>query len=163
MSTTLGPTLAGFNTFVRDVMKIDPTFLPVDDPLIGYAYASSQAIVNPSLGGVIPGQWTMPPPVAQWSPFALATYNLAGSNIIHFAQDQPGRTYFRDLRTQYRIDSFTPGIVSSTSDGGTSTSLLNPDFMKGLTLANLQQLKDPWGRQYLMFAQSYGPTIWGIS
>ena len=34
---------------------------------------------------------------------------------------------------------------------------------KNFTLANLQALKDPYGRQYLALAQSYGPETWGMS
>jgi hypothetical protein len=40
--------------------------------------------------------------------------------------------------------------------------MATPDFVKTLTLANLQQLKTPWGRQYLAYAQSAGP-LWGLS
>ncbi len=34
---------------------------------------------------------------------------------------------------------------------------------KNFTLANLQNLKTPWGRTYLGFAQAYGPSIIGLS
>ena len=34
--------------------------------------------------------------------------------------------------------------------------------MKDFTLANLQNLKTPYGRQYLAWAQAYGP-LWGLS
>ena len=40
---------------------------------------------------------------------------------------------------------------------------MNVESMKGLTLANLQNLKTPWGRMYLSIAQLAGPTIWGLS
>ena len=52
--------------------------------------------------------------------------------------------------------------MASASDEGTSTALLNPEFMKTLTLQNLQALKDPYGRTYLQFAQSFGP-VWGLT
>jgi hypothetical protein len=40
--------------------------------------------------------------------------------------------------------------------------LLNPEAMKTFTLANLQNLKTPWGREYLAIAQRAG-TTWGLT
>ena len=132
-------------------MQIPASALPLTSPIIGYAFTVATTLVNTALtvvGGNI---------------YALAVYNLAASNLLNFAQDQAGQTYFKDLRTNLKIGSFSAGVVQSASDNGSSESLLTPDFMKNLTLANLQQLKDPYGRQYLMFAQSFGPNVWGIS
>ena len=67
------------------------------------------------------------------------------------------------MRTKLGIAKFSPGVVSSQADAGTSTALLNPEFMKTLTMQNLQNLRDPWGRQYIAFAQSYGPTVFDLS
>ena len=157
MSGTSGPTLAGFNIFVYNVMLIDPLVLPTTSAVIGYAYNVALGVVNQALMGA------GCPPGSQWSIYAMAVYNLGGSNLINYAQDQPGYTYFNDQRTNFGITKFQPGVVAGTSDAGTAVSLLNPEFMRNLTLANLQQLKDPWGRAYLQFAQDYGPSIWGIS
>lgn len=167
-----GPTLAGFNVFVRQVMQIDPLYLPTDSPLITYAYQSALMVVNPALAGA--GRWPSPwfpgmpmvdPSVLaidQWSVYAMAVYNLGGSNVVNYAQDQPGRVFFKEMRANLGLSKFTPGVVAGTSDQGTAVSYLNPEFMKEMTLANLQQIKDPWGRAYLMIAQDYG-GIWGIS
>lgn len=155
VSGTLAPTFAGFNTFVYNVMRIDPLALPPSDPILRYAYDISINIVNYQLAGV-PGAG------GTWSVYALAVYNLAASNLVNYAQDLPGRTFFEDMRDRLGITKFTAGVVSSTSDSGTSVSFVTPDFMRELTLANLQQLKDPWGRTYLLFAQDMGPP-WGIS
>jgi hypothetical protein len=156
VQTTTGPTRWGFNTFIYDVMQIDPLYLPHHSPIIGYAYTVALGMTDTLLRGAgrMPG--------SEWSIYALAVYNLGGSNIINFAQDQPGRTYFADKRKEFGITKFQMGVVSGASDEGTATSLLNPEFMKTLTLQNLQALKDPWGRQYLMFAQATGP-LWGIT
>jgi len=154
MSFAQSPTFAGFNDFVYSVMMIPELALPSGSPVINIAFQSANLAVNQML---VFGNNT------DFSPITLATYNLGGSNLINYAQDQPGRTYFKDLRESLGINKFAPGVVSSTGDSGTSTSLLNPEFMKTLTLANLQQIKDPWGRAYLMIAQDYGPTIWGLS
>ena len=160
MSGCAPPTLAGFQGFLYGVMKIDPLYLPSTEPVIGYAYQVALGIVNPALQSV-------PIPSPSGGPgttvYALAVYNLAGSNVVQFAQDQTGRNYFLKLRADLGIDKFAPGVVASTSDQSTASALLNPEFMKTLTLQNLQNLRDPWGRQYLAFAMSAGPTIWGLS
>jgi hypothetical protein len=156
MSSTLGPTLAGFTTFVYNVMQIDPLNLPTDSAIIEYAFDNAMTIVNQALC-VVCG-----PPNGQWSYYAIAVYNLGGSNIINFAQDQTGRTYFADLRALYGIGKFPAGVVAGTSDAGSSTSLLNPEFMKTLTMRDLRTLKDPWGRAYMEAAMDYG-EIWGLT
>lgn len=70
---------------------------------------------------------------------------------------------FTAARRGFKIASFAPGVIGSTSDLSTSAGLLNPDFLRGLTLEDLQLLKTPYGRAYLSLAQKYGPTIWGLS
>lgn len=71
--------------------------------------------------------------------------------------------FFANVRQKLKLNSFVPGVVGSTSDLSTSVGLDNPDFFKHLTLADLQLLKTPYGRQYLSLAQKYGPTIWGLT
>lgn len=153
---TVGPTLAGFNTFVYSVMRIDPLVLPTTEQVIEWSYNGSLMVVNQTLmaAGCAPG--------STWSIYTMAVYNLGGSNLINFAQDQSGRTFFTDMRDKLGISKFQPGIVSSGSDSGSSTSLLNPEFMRTMTMRDLQNLKDPWGRAYLAIAMDYG-TPWGIS
>jgi hypothetical protein len=147
---TMAPTQAGFLDWVRTQMGISTVELPDSSPWIGYAYNVALEITNLYFAQASPTLYT------------LAVYNLGGDNLINYAPDQPGSTFFADLRASFTINSFTPGVVSSSSDAGTSTSLLNPDFMKELTLANLQNLKTPYGRRYLSIAQSFGP-LWGLS
>ena len=159
MTVSSAPTLAGFGWFITNIMGINAIYLPVDAPVIGWSLAVALDIVNPALRGIgncVPG-------LPATNIYTVAVYNLAGSTLVNLAPDEEGRTYFAKLREKLGIDEFTPGVVSSTGDSSTSESLLNPDFMKGLTLANLAQLKDPWGRAYLQIAQRAGPTIWGLS
>ena len=144
------PTEAGFLEFVRTVMGITVVVLPDNSPIIPVAYEASTQIVNQSINCASPFM------------YMLAVYNLAASNLINYTPDQPGQTYFADQRTLWNINSFSPGVVQSAADVSTSASLLVPEFMKDLTLANLQQLKDPWGRRYLAIAQDYGP-LWGLT
>lgn len=163
---TSGPTLAGFTAFVRNVMAIGTADLPDGSPVMSMALAVAMGIVNPALKAVcIPttdcaGVQLIAQPE---SIYTLAVYNLAGDNLVNYAQDQPGDCFFSDLRKKMNIDGFVSGVISSSGDEGTSQSMVVQEAAKNFTLANLQQLKTPWGRQYLAFAQSYGPTTWGLS
>lgn len=71
--------------------------------------------------------------------------------------------FFTMARRGYKINSFAPGIVSSANDLSTGVGLVVPDFMRNLTLQNLQLVKTPFGRAYLEIAQQYGPTAWGLA
>jgi hypothetical protein len=162
----MGPTLAGFQNFIRNTMGITPAQLPSDAGVIPMALAVALAIANPVMK-----LWCIPQTDAANVPlnsgglsiYNLAVYNLAASNLINYAQDPAGRSYFTRLRKKLNITGFVSGIVQSSSDEGTSVSLVVQDAAKAFTLANLTQLKDPYGRQYLALAQSFGPTSWGIS
>lgn len=145
------PTLAGFQAFIANVMMIDPLYLPPDAAVIGYAFDAAMSIVSEDLF-LVPG-----------GVYARAVNNLAASELINFAEDQPERTYFREKRRSLNLDQWTAGVVASTSDATSATGILNPDFMRNFTMQNLQNLKDPYGRAYLAIAQSYGPNIWGVS
>lgn len=171
------PTLAGFQSFIVNVMGISTTILPEDSPVIAFAFAVALSIVNPALRAVpIPAEDSAGAALNSGglSIYALAVYNLAGSNLLSYAQDQdgaspvkgsgdPGLPFFAYTRKQWNINGFVSGVVESTSDNGTSTSLVVQEAAKSFTLANLQQLKDPYGRQYLALAQSYGPSTWGMT
>jgi hypothetical protein len=148
--TTYTPTLAGFLVFVRTQMGITTTQLPDNSPSIPFAYDVAVSIVNSALAQ------------AAGPIYMLAVYNLGGSNLINFAQDPTGQTFFADVRTKYNIFGFVSGVISSAGDEGTSESMVVQKAAEDFTLADLQYLKDPWGRQYLAFAQRYG-TLWGIS
>ena len=149
MPAPFGPTQAGFLAWVRAQMQIPLTALPDDDPAIGWAFDVALATVNPGLICI--------PPI-----YTLAVYNLGGDNLINWANDQPGSRYFADARQAFKIGDFVAGVVASASDSSTSTGVFNIEAAKQFTLGNLQNLKTPWGRQYLAWAQSYGP-LWGIS
>lgn len=149
MSGSATPTQAGFLQWVRTRMGVPTDALPDDSPFIGYAYDVAVAVCNPALAAV--------PPI-----YMLAVYNLGGDNLVNFAPDIPPSTFWSDLRAGYGTFAFAPGVVTSSGDQGTNTSLLNPEAMKEFTLGNLQNLKTPYGRQYLAWAQSYGP-LWGLT
>ena len=113
MAQQLGPTLAGFQTFITDVMAIPTSALPLTSPAITYAFNVSMMTVNPLLGlGIC---WPQPPG-PQWSIYAIAVYNLAGDLLINFAPDTPPSTYFATLRGPiadggYGLNAFVAGVV----------------------------------------------------
>lgn len=104
-----------------------------------------------------------PPPTIPAISYVLAVYNLAMHQLLKIGQDLSGQTFFSAQRTAYKLLSFIAGPVVSSADQATSNTLLAPDFLKGMTMADLDLLKTPWGQQYLMYAQAYGPNIVGVS
>lgn len=94
--------------------------------------------------------------------YTEAIYNLGADLLINVAVDQPNQSYFRDMRRGYRIEAPSFGLPASASDQGTSGALVNPEFMRNLTLDDLQRMKTPYGRAYLGIAQAFGPALFGL-
>lgn len=95
--------------------------------------------------------------------YTFAVYNLAADRLLNYATDLPGQTFFRDIRTKYKLLDPTVGVIQAASDQGTSGAYLNLEAMKNFTLGDLQSLKTPFGRAYLDIAMSYGPNLYGVS
>jgi hypothetical protein len=155
------PTLAGYISFIRSIMNVPVEALPDDSDYIVMSYNWAMDYVLLELQ-TVPHMTTSPRNM-----YAVAVYNCAADMLVNIAVDDPNApppfdTYWSDLRSKLGINNFVPGMVTSSSDQGTSTSLTLPDFFKNLTLGDLQQMKTPWGRMYLQIAQSWG-TVWGIS
>lgn len=169
------PTLAGFLTFLRNVAGISTTVLPDASPVIPMALAVAMAIVNRALRAVCIPQYDAAGVALNsggLSIYVLCVYNLGTSNVFNYAQDtvetpvpgsKPPTPFFAWSRKQWNINGFVSGVISGSSDESTSQTLVVQEAAKNFTLANLQTLKDPFGRAYLAFAQSYGPSTWGIS
>lgn len=160
----MDPTLPGFIAFIRNVMGINTTVLPDSSAVIPMALSVALAIVNPALAsaGYMPGVTG----TVAVSIYTLAVYNLAGDNVINFAPDvasAPNDTFFKDLRASFQTNAFVSGVISASNDESTGESLVVQEAAKNFTLGNLQNLKTPWGRQYLAFAQAYGPSIIGMN
>lgn len=139
-------------------MGISTTILPSASPVVNMAYCVALQIVNRAICGVSPLM------------YQLAVYNLAGSNVLNYAQDLPDAPIYKNkmpffsyTRKFYNMLGFVSGVVQSSSDESTSTSLVVQKAAENFTLANLQQLKDPYGQAYLAIAQSYGPGAWGLT
>ena len=146
----IAPTLEGFIEFLQNVADFNTTVLPTTTPVIEYAYFSAVARVNKNLQLATPL-------------YISAVYNLATDFVVRFAPDQTGQDFFRCLRKSLNVNAFAPGVTSSSSDEGTSESLLVPKVFENLSIGDLQNLRTPWGREYLAIAQMYGPSAWGIS
>lgn len=150
------PTIAGFTAWIRIVMGVSASILPDGAPIIGYAYETALAVTNHWLANM-PGLI-----------YKYAVYNLGGDNLVNFAPDPPANvppnspTFWADLRKGFGINNFTAGVVSASSDNGTSSNLEVIEGAKNFTLEDLQHLKTPWGRQYTAWAMQYG-TLWGLS
>jgi len=144
------PTLTGFEWFIVNIMGINTTVLPANSPVIGWVYEQAIATVNLAISYTAPTVYTQ------------AVYNLAGDFLVNSAQDQTGQTYFADLGQKFHLGNFVAGVIESASDESTSNSQKVPDQFARLTVADLQNLKTPWGRTYLSIAQKYG-VLWGVS
>lgn len=153
------PSLAGFIAFVRQQMGVSTAVLPDASMYLPWSYYQALSLVNRQIR-IIPIQ------------YLVAVYNLGGATLLNIAQDIPDATpvagskppqaFFAYTRTRLNLNSFVTGIISSTSDEGTSESLVVPDQLKTLTIADLQLAKTPWGQTYLGIAQSVG-SDWGIT
>ena len=143
----MNPTLAGFTAFLRNVAAINTTVLPDSSAVIPMAYSVALDIVNQTLQS------------AGVNIYTLAVYNLATDNVINYAQDQNGQTFFADLRKSFNTLGFVGGVIQSSSDEGTSESMIIQEAAALFTMDNLQQLKTPYGRRYMAFAQSYGYIV----
>lgn len=138
--------LSGFIDFVRTDMGIDATQVPDNSPSISLAYGGAVEWVNQDIEIVMP----------QF--YAVAVYNLAASFLVNYGTE----SVFASTRDKLKLNDFTAGVITGASDNATSAQRLVPDFFKDLSLADLQMLKDPWGRRYLMIAQQFG-SLWGLS
>lgn len=145
-----GPTEAGFLLFLRQIVGVPIAALPDNAPVIPLVYAVSVSTVYEALAGVAPDL------------YELAVYNLATSRLIYYAPDQPGETYFTDLRALYKVNSFIAGVISSSGDNGTNQSIDVTNSLKNLTIGDLMNMKDPYGLAYLAIVQDMG-SIWGLT
>jgi hypothetical protein len=152
------PTFAGFQWFVANIMAVPSGSMP-DDTWLQVAYDEALNLTYYGLA-TVPSQPTTP------SIYAFAVYNLGCALLLEFAQDDPNATppgtYWSDLRTKLGINNATYGMVNSAADQGTSESMYIPEVIKGMTLFDLQLMKSPWGRTFLMISGEWG-TIWGLT
>jgi hypothetical protein len=146
------PNLADFTAFCY-AQGVPAADLPSNSDWLawGFGYASNIALVPPS---------NMPAIL-----YVMAVYQLGMHWLIKWAQDIPPYSFFLNARKLYGManGAFTPGIVNSTSDQGTSTGLAVPQAIQNLTLQGLDLMRTPWGLAYLEYAQAYGPNVVEVS
>lgn len=148
--TSPRPNVTDFVTFLQTVAGIPVAALPASSPYIPWALNYSKELTLVGLNAV------------GTDFYCFAVYLLGTSFLINWCPDQPGQTYFQKIRKQWNINGFVGGTIQSTADQSTSESLLAPDFLKGLTIGQLQALKDPFGRQWLAMQADAG-NLWGLS
>lgn len=155
-------TLAGFTAFVRDQMGVGVAVLPDDSGWLAFSYGIALEVVSLTLASVSAVMYVQ------------AVYNLAGDNLLNFAQDAPNAPavaaadnkdrlpYFAYLRQKWKLLDFVAGVVQSSGDETTNVSLVVQEAAKDFKLSDLQNLKTPYGRVYLQIVQRMGP-VWGLS
>lgn len=144
------PTLEGFKTFVRDIMQVPGGAVPPDG-VLNMVFRLANDLVIRDLR-LIDG-----------SLYTDCVYNLAASYLLKFAQDTANSTppgYWAGVREKLGMNSGTVGLIQSSSDNGTSQSWMIPDSLKNLSLADLDAMRNPYGRFYLSIMQQYG-SVWG--
>ncbi len=147
------PNIVDFLNWLAASVQIPAAALPAGAPWPQYALTQAIGLVlNPPYA---------PAPVM----YTLAVYNCATHLVYAMTPDQPGQNYFATARSTkgYGLIAASTGLVAATSDESTSTTLASPEWAKGLTVAQLGFFKTPWGREYLSWQQSYGPTIVALS
>ena len=150
-----GPSLSGFIAFLRNIVGINTTVLPDNAPVIEFSYNMAINICTDLLVTIpqIPGEFL----------YITAVYNLATDTLLTYAQDQSGQTFFTQVQQKYQLHALVPGVISFAGDEGTQSTMVVPDSFKHMTLANLQNLKTPYGRTYLGIAQDFGSlSLMGI-
>jgi hypothetical protein len=143
------PNLADFTTFCQD-QGIVASYTTSSSDYFQWAFdwAQNDAMTCPQM----PAQL-----------YVLAVYNLGADRFIRIAQDDGQGTYYQTQRQQFGVLQFKPGVVMASGDGDTSQTLVVPDWYRTLPLGAQEQLKTPWGREYLAYAQMYGPYVMGVS
>ena len=143
------PNLTDFTTYCQDQGIVAP-YTVSTDPTFAAAY--DLAIDIGMTCGNMPGTL-----------YTRAVYSLGADRFIRIAQDPSGDTFYTTQRQTYAIFEFRPGVVMASGQGPTSQTLVVPDWYRELSLSNQELLKTPWGRQYMGYAQMYGPYVVGVS
>ena len=147
------PNITDFWTFLDTSVQIPTSALPANS--VWPQYALNQIL-----------DLILQPPGGSGLLLCLAAYNGATHILLSITPDQSGQTYFADARgngpSGFNLVNPSTGIVQASSDQSTSQSLATPDWAKMMTVGDLDFYKTPWGRYFLNWQQSYGPTIWGL-
>ena len=141
--------LSGFTDFVR-AEGVSITVLPDDSLYLSTAYDIASSIVNTDIN------------LISSIIYDLSVYNLGMDNLINFAQDVTGQTYWADIRKQFNVNSFVAGVIKESNDETTGQTIETPEYFKQMSLINLQNLKTPYGRVYMQYSMQYGGVFCGV-
>jgi len=144
------PTLAGFEAYCRNPVGITTTVMPVNDPGFALWFAIALEWIPLQLQCVSPTLYT------------YCVYDWGVSVLLQFQQDQDGQTYFTDKRKAFGVYNLVAGAISSDADEATSVTMTLGKSMSDLSLADLQRIKDPYGRNAIATLMSLG-SLWGLS
>jgi len=145
------PTRAGFIQYIRDNVGIPAEALPDNSPTITYALCAARDFVDNGMG-------LKTKPLI----YTRTLYNMATSMLLNYGEDQPGSKFFANMRKTLGLNNLHAGIMTSAADQGTSGSIVVSKAMQNLSLADLQLLQDPYGRQVAAVLMEMGP-LWGYT
>lgn len=143
------PNLADFTSYATNQGVVAPYTAPGSD-YFEWAFnrAMAQALTAPSMAVI---------------EYILAVYNLGTDRFVRLAMDDGDGTFYSSQRATFNILDFRPGVVMASGDEPTSQTLVVPDYYKELPMWAQELLKTPWGREYIAYAQMYGPYVVGVS
>jgi hypothetical protein len=153
MSNVLGPpTIAGYTAFLRSI-GMSTAVLPDDSFSITLSFNIASTVVSDWLSQIDSDIYT------------ICIYNLGADRLLYFAQDQPGQTFFANARgvNGYNLNAFVAGVISSSGDEATNQSFAVPASLQNLTVLDLENLRTPFGRAYISYAQMLGQGLWGLT
>jgi hypothetical protein len=143
------PNLADFTVYVYN-QGVPLADMPADSLWLqwAYNYAFDVTMSAPAMPSIL---------------YVLAVYNMGMHRLLQTAQDLSGQTFFTAARLKYNLLAFTAGPVIASSDQGTAQTLVQPEWMKNMTISANNLVKTEWGQEYLSYSQMYGPTVVGFS
>lgn len=144
------PNIPDFILYLRS-QGVSDVALPDTSPFIEISFSYAVAITLPSPMSLDPTIYT------------LAVYNLGTHMVFVQAPDQTGSTFFADERYKLQLNNPRSGVIAQSQDVTTSAAYTVPTFNHQLTLESIYLQLTQWGRNYLMYAQKYGPNICAIS
>ncbi|MGC9271246.1 hypothetical protein [Acidiphilium sp.] len=149
MSWSAGPNITDFTTYCQN-QGIVYSGTPADSEYFQWAFdwSMAEALTCPQMPAVI---------------YTKAVYDFGADRFVRLAQDVPGQTFYQSQRATFGVMTFKPGVVMASGDEGTSQTLVVPEWYRALPMSAQQLLATPWGRDYLAYAQMYGPYVVGVS
>lgn len=143
------PTLTGFIAYCQEQGIVAPY---TEDTADAFSWAFDWAMAETLICPQMPGNL-----------YTLAVYNNGADRFIRLAQDNGQGTFYKAQRDSFGVFQFKPGVVMASGDEGTSNTLVVPDWYRAIPMGVQEQLKTPWGRMYIAYAQMYGPYVVGAS